>query len=53
MKNADFNAAEQLRKARHDAIVAYATEMAGTPFDLDPNLESAGIEQLWLVISSE
>ena len=37
---------QQLRKARHKAIVAYAEEMAGTSFDLDPALESAGIEHL-------
>jgi hypothetical protein len=37
---------QQLRKARHDAIAAYAAEAAGTGFDLDPELESAGIEQL-------
>jgi hypothetical protein len=36
----------QLKKARHDAIAAYASEMAGTDLDLDPDLESAGIEQL-------
>ncbi len=36
----------QLRKARHDAIAAYAAEMAGSDFDLDPELESAGIEHL-------
>ena len=37
---------QQLRKARHDAISTYAAEMAGTNFDLDPDLESAGIEHL-------
>jgi len=31
----------QLRKARHDAIAAYATRMAGTDLDLDRELESA------------
>lgn len=36
----------QARKARHDAIAAYAAEMAGTVLDLDPELESAGIEHL-------
>lgn len=36
----------QARKARHDAIVAYATETAGTDLDLDHDLESAGIEHL-------
>jgi len=37
---------EQARKARHDAIAAYAAEMAGTEFDLDRDLEAAGIEYL-------
>lgn len=37
---------QQLRKARHGAIAAYAAEMAGTNLDLDPDLESAGIEHL-------
>jgi hypothetical protein len=37
---------EQLRKARHDQIAAYAAEMAGTEFDLDPDLEAAGVERL-------
>jgi hypothetical protein len=37
---------EQLRKARHDQIAAYAVEMAGTEFDLDPDLEAAGVEHL-------
>lgn len=37
---------EQARKTRHDAIAAYAAEMAGTKLDLDPDLESAGIEHL-------
>lgn len=34
------------RKTRHEAIAAYAEEMAGTNLDLDPVLESAGIEHL-------
>jgi hypothetical protein len=37
---------QQSRKARHDAIAVYATEMAGTHLDLDTDLESAGIERL-------
>jgi hypothetical protein len=37
---------EQLRKARQDAIAAYAAEMAGTHLDLDTELESAAIEHL-------
>jgi hypothetical protein len=36
----------QLRKARHEAIAAYAEEMAGTNLDLDADLELAGIERL-------
>ncbi len=36
----------QARKARHDAIAAYAAEMAATDLDLDHDLESAGIEHL-------
>jgi len=36
----------QARRARHAAIAAYAAEAAGTQFDLDPGLESAGIEHL-------
>jgi len=37
---------QQLRKARHDQIAAYAAEMAGTEIDLDPDWEAAGIEHL-------
>jgi hypothetical protein len=37
---------QQSRKARQEAIAAYAMEMAGTHLDLDPDLESAGIEHL-------
>jgi hypothetical protein len=37
---------QQARRARHDAIAAYAAEMAGTDLDLDHALESAGIEHL-------
>jgi hypothetical protein len=37
---------QQVRKARRDAIAAHASEMAGTNLDLDPDLESAGIEHL-------
>jgi hypothetical protein len=36
----------QLRAARHAAISTYAAEMAGSSFDLDTDLESAGIEHL-------
>ena len=37
---------QQHRKARHEAIAAYAAQMAGTNLDLDTDLESAGIEHL-------
>ena len=36
----------QRRRARKEAIGEYAREMAGTRFDLDPELEAAGIEHL-------
>jgi hypothetical protein len=36
----------QVRVARHAAIANYAAEMAGTSFDLDTDLESAGVEHL-------
>lgn len=36
----------QARKARHDAIAAYAAEVAGTDLDLDRDLEAVGIEHL-------
>ncbi len=36
----------QMRAAMHAAITAYAAEMAGSSFDLDTELESAGIEHL-------
>jgi len=35
---------DQARKAKHDAIAAYAAEMAGTDLDLDRDLESAAID---------
>jgi hypothetical protein len=37
---------QELRKTRHDAIAAYAEEVAGSGLDLDPALEFAGIEHL-------
>ena len=37
---------DQSRQARHDAIKAYAQEVAGTTLDLDIDLESAGIRHL-------
>lgn len=42
----DLYLRQQIRKARHEAISAYAEKMAGTPQDLDVELESAGIEHL-------
>jgi hypothetical protein len=37
---------EQSRRARHEAVASYATQMSGTKFDLDSDLESAGVEDL-------
>ena len=37
---------ERERQAVHEAIAAYATEMAGTAADLDEPLERAAIEHL-------
>jgi len=37
---------QQLRKARHDQITAYATKVACTDLDLCRDLESAAIEHL-------
>jgi hypothetical protein len=34
---------QQSRKTRRDAVATYAAEMAGTPLDLDTDLESAAI----------
>jgi hypothetical protein len=42
----DYWLRRQFRKARQDAIVAYATQMAGTQFDLDSDLETAAIAHL-------
>ena len=42
----DFWLRQQLRKARYDAIAAYAARAAGTACDLDTDLELAGIEHL-------
>jgi len=42
----DFWLRQQMRKARHDAIAAYAAETAGTVLNLDADLEAAGIEHL-------
>lgn len=37
---------EKARKARYDAIAEYASEVAGTHLDLDPQLEAARIDYL-------
>lgn len=37
---------QQLQKAKHEAIAAYAAEMAGTEFDLDRDLEPAAVDHL-------
>ena len=42
----DFWLRQQLRNARHQAIAAYAEDVAGSDLDLDPVLESAGFEHL-------
>ena len=34
------------KTSRRKAVTEYANHMAGTPFDLDPTLESATIEEL-------
>ena len=36
----------QARKVRHDAIAAYAAEVAGSNLDIDLDLEVAGIDHL-------
>jgi predicted transcriptional regulator len=42
----DFWLRQQMRKARHDEIAAFAADAAGTSLDLDDDLEAAGIEHL-------
>ena len=37
---------QEMRRQRHDAIAAFAEEMAGSDLDLDKRLESAGLEHL-------
>ena len=37
---------DEVRRSRHNAIAAYAAEVAGTVLDLDRDVESAGIEHL-------
>ncbi len=34
------------KAARREAVMEYAQEMAGTRFDLDPDLESVAVEEL-------
>jgi len=38
--------AERERDAVHEAIADYANEMAGSPADLDEDLEQAGVEHV-------
>ena len=40
----DLWLAAQAKAALHDEIAAFAAEYGGTEFDLDPDLEAAGIE---------
>ena len=42
----DFWLRQQMRKARHDEIAAFAADAAGTSLDLDDDLEAASIEHL-------
>jgi hypothetical protein len=42
----DYWLRQQFRKARRDAIAAYAEQMAGTHLDLDRDLEAAAIAHL-------
>ena len=37
---------ERRKRELHQAIAEYAAEMAGTPMDLDPDLEEASLEHL-------
>ncbi len=37
---------QEFRRARYDAIAAYAAHTAGTALDLDAELEAAGVEHL-------
>lgn len=37
---------QQFRKARHDAMAAFAAENAGTALDFDAELEATGVEHL-------
>jgi hypothetical protein len=41
--------AARKKAARKEAIASYAAEMAGTDFDLDPQLEAASAEMLFSV----
>lgn len=42
----DFWLQQQFRKARHDAMAAFAAENARTALDFDAELETAGVEHL-------
>ena len=37
---------QRFREARHEAIMAYAAEVAGSHLDLDADLASAGVEHM-------
>ena len=43
----DARLGSQARVDRHDAIVVYASQRAGTDLDLDRGLEAAGIDHLF------
>jgi hypothetical protein len=43
----DFWLKEHVKKARHEAIARFASEAAGTSFDLDRDFERASIEH-WM-----
>jgi len=42
----DFWLRHQMRKARHDAIAAFAADAVGSSLDLDDELEAASVEHL-------
>jgi hypothetical protein len=42
----DFWLRHQMRKARHDAIAAFAVDAVGSSLDLDDELEAASVEHL-------
>ena len=42
----DFIVQRNTRSSRHAGITAYAAQYAGSPADLDPELEAAAVEHL-------